>query len=158
MNSDNELFVHKFQPLYFKDFGNDNHVIHMLKTLILLDSMNILLIGDIASGKTTILNALIREYYIGYNSKEYEELLNDKEIKKLLEQDNANKNKQLEINNKELVKQSEMKDKMVKDLNHLQTEIYKKDAIILKLSIALGVLVLIIAGYIYVRMNRLALF
>jgi len=73
MNSDNKLFVHKFQPLYFKDFGNDNDVIHVLKTFILLDSMNILLIGDIASGKTTILNALIREYYIGYNSKEYEE-------------------------------------------------------------------------------------
>ena len=74
MNSDNnKLFIHKFQPLYFKDFGNNNNVIHMLKTLILLDSMNILLIGDIASGKTTILNALIREYYIGYNSKEYEE-------------------------------------------------------------------------------------
>jgi len=72
MNS-NKLFIHKFQPLHFKDFGNDNNVIHMLKTLILLDSMNILLIGDIASGKTTILNALIREYYVGYNSKEYEE-------------------------------------------------------------------------------------
>jgi DNA polymerase III delta prime subunit len=73
MNCDNKLFVYKFQPLYFKDFGNNNNIIHMLKTLILLDSMNILLIGDIASGKTTILNALIREYYIGYNSKEYEE-------------------------------------------------------------------------------------
>jgi len=67
------LFVHKFQPLYFKDFGNDNDVIKMLKTLILLNSFNILLIGDIASGKTSILNALIREYYSGYNPKEYEE-------------------------------------------------------------------------------------
>ena len=72
MNS-GKLFVHKFQPLYFKDFSNDNEVIEMLKTLILLDSFNILLIGDIASGKTSILNALIREYYSGYNPKEYEE-------------------------------------------------------------------------------------
>lgn len=72
MNS-GKLFVHKFQPLYFKDFGSDNEFIEMLKTLILLDSFNILLIGDIASGKTSILNALIREYYNGYNSKEYEE-------------------------------------------------------------------------------------
>jgi len=68
-----KLFVHKFQPLYFKDFGNDNDVVQMLKTLILLDSLNILLIGNIASGKTTILNAFIREYYTGYNVKEYEE-------------------------------------------------------------------------------------
>jgi len=73
MNSENKLFVHKFQPLYFKDFGNDNDVIKMLNTLILLDSINILLIGDIASGKTSILNALIREYYTGYTIKEYQE-------------------------------------------------------------------------------------
>ena len=73
MNSENKLFLQKFQPLYFKDFGNDNNVIKMLNTLILLDNINILLIGDIASGKTSILNALIREYYTGYNAKEYEE-------------------------------------------------------------------------------------
>ena len=45
----------------------------MIKTLILIDNLNILFIGDIASGKTTLLNALIREYYIGYTPKEYEE-------------------------------------------------------------------------------------
>jgi DNA polymerase III delta prime subunit len=73
MNCENRLFVHKFQPLYFKDFSNDNNVIKMLNTLILLDNINILLIGDIASGKTSILNALIHEYYTGYNTKEYEE-------------------------------------------------------------------------------------
>ena len=73
MNSENKLFLQKFQPLYFKDFGNENNVIKLLNTLILLDNINILLIGDIASGKTSILNALIREYYRGYNAKEYEE-------------------------------------------------------------------------------------
>jgi DNA polymerase III delta prime subunit len=72
MNS-NKLFIHKFQPLHFKDFGNDNEVIKMLNTLILLNSINILLIGDTASGKTSVLNALIREYYVGYTAKEYEE-------------------------------------------------------------------------------------
>jgi DNA polymerase III delta prime subunit len=73
MNCENKLFVHKFQPLYFKDFGKDNNIIEMLKTLILLDNINILLIGDIASGKTSILNALIREYYSQHTTKEYEE-------------------------------------------------------------------------------------
>jgi DNA polymerase III delta prime subunit len=73
MNSEDKLFVHKYQPLYFNDFGNDNEVVEMLKTLILIDNLNILLIGDIASGKTSLLNALIREYYNGYTSKEYEE-------------------------------------------------------------------------------------
>lgn len=45
----------------------------MLKTLILIDDLNILLIGDMTSGKTTMLNALIREYYSGFTPKEYEE-------------------------------------------------------------------------------------
>jgi DNA polymerase III delta prime subunit len=73
MNFSEKLFVNKYQPLYFDDFGNDNEIIQMLKTLILIDNLNILLIGDIATGKTSILNALIREYYKGYRPKEYEE-------------------------------------------------------------------------------------
>ena len=73
MNSEDKLFVHKYQPLYFNDFGNDNEVVEMLKTLILIDNLNILLIGNIASGKTSLLNALIREYYNGYSAKDYEE-------------------------------------------------------------------------------------
>jgi DNA polymerase III delta prime subunit len=68
-----KLFINKYQPLYFKDFGEDNEVIKMLKTLIYIDDLNILLIGDMTSGKTSILNALIREYYSGFSPKEYEE-------------------------------------------------------------------------------------
>ena len=45
----------------------------MLKTLILIDDLNILLIGDMTSGKTSILNAIIREYYSGFSPKDYEE-------------------------------------------------------------------------------------
>ena len=69
----NPLFVHKFQPLYFRDFDPDNEIIQILKTLIMIDNLNILLIGHIASGKTSLLNALIKEYYAGYQPKEYEE-------------------------------------------------------------------------------------
>jgi DNA polymerase III delta prime subunit len=67
------LFINKYQPLYFKDFGSNNEIIEMLKTLILIDSINILLIGDMTSGKTTILNAVIREYYSGLSPKDYEQ-------------------------------------------------------------------------------------
>jgi len=73
MTTEDKLFIHKYQPLYFKDFGDDNEVIEMLKTLIFIDNINILLIGDMASGKTSLLNALIREYYTGYIPKDYEE-------------------------------------------------------------------------------------
>jgi len=68
-----KLFINKYQPLFFEDFGTNNEVVQMLKTLILIDQLNILLIGDMTSGKTSILNALIREYYIGYSPKDYEE-------------------------------------------------------------------------------------
>jgi DNA polymerase III delta prime subunit len=67
------LFINKYQPLYFKDFGSNNEIIEMLKTLILIDNINILLIGDMTSGKTTILNAVIREYYSGLSPKNYEQ-------------------------------------------------------------------------------------
>jgi DNA polymerase III delta prime subunit len=73
MSTEDKLFIHKYQPLYFNDFGLDNSVVDMLKTLILIDNLNVLIIGDMASGKTSLLNALIREYYIGHTPKEYEE-------------------------------------------------------------------------------------
>jgi DNA polymerase III delta prime subunit len=68
-----KLFINKYQPLYFDSFGPNNEIIEMLKTLILIDDLNILLIGDMTTGKTSLLNALIREYYIGFTPKDYEE-------------------------------------------------------------------------------------
>jgi len=73
MENQNKLFIHKYQPIYFNDFGIDDEIIKILQTLISIENLNILLIGDIASGKTSLLNALIREYYKGYNEKDFEE-------------------------------------------------------------------------------------
>ena len=72
-NSIDKLFIHKYQPLYFNDFYMDNEIINVLKTMILIDNLNILLIGNMASGKTSLLNSIIREYYTGYSEKEYTE-------------------------------------------------------------------------------------
>jgi DNA polymerase III delta prime subunit len=73
MKSEDKLFIHKFQPIYFDDFGKNNEVIDILKTLVLMDNLNILLLGNIASGKTCLLNAIIKEYYKNIESKDYEE-------------------------------------------------------------------------------------
>jgi len=73
MKSEDKLFIHKFQPIYFDDFGKNNEVIDILKTLVLMDNLNILLFGNIASGKTSLLNAIIKEYYKDNEPKEYEE-------------------------------------------------------------------------------------
>jgi DNA polymerase III delta prime subunit len=73
MKTEDKLFIHKFQPIYFDDFGKNNEVIDIIKTLILMDNLNILLLGNIASGKTSLLNAIIKEYYKDNESCEYEE-------------------------------------------------------------------------------------
>jgi DNA polymerase III delta prime subunit len=67
------LFVNKYQPRFFKDFEIDDEMVQILNTLIKMDNLNILFIGDMGCGKTSILNALIREYYVGYNDKQFSE-------------------------------------------------------------------------------------
>lgn len=68
-----KLLINKYQPIYFNDFGEDNEIIKILNTLIEINDLNILLIGDMTSGKTSLLNALIREYYRGLSPRDYED-------------------------------------------------------------------------------------
>ncbi len=51
-----QLFIYKYQPLYFKDFGENKEVINIIEMLISMNSINLLLIGTISSGKTSLLN------------------------------------------------------------------------------------------------------
>ena len=67
------LFLNKYQPLYFKDFETDDELIDILYTLINMNNLNILFIGDIGSGKTTFLNASIKEYYKGFTYQQYQD-------------------------------------------------------------------------------------
>jgi DNA polymerase III delta prime subunit len=69
---DQTLFLHKYQPLYFKDFESNGEMIDILNTLININNLNILFIGDIGSGKTTFLNATIKEYYKDYTQQQYQ--------------------------------------------------------------------------------------
>ena len=61
MNS--PLFLNKYQPTRFCDFETESEIIDILNTLININNLNILFIGDIGCGKTAFLNAVIREYY-----------------------------------------------------------------------------------------------
>jgi DNA polymerase III delta prime subunit len=69
------LFIYKFQPEVFQDFELEEELLEILNTLIAMDNLNILFIGDAGSGKTALLNAIIREYYgdKGLTSKQREE-------------------------------------------------------------------------------------
>ena len=59
----NTPFLKKYQPVFYKDFIIDKDYIDLLKTLLNMDNLNILLIGNSGSGKTSLIEATIREYY-----------------------------------------------------------------------------------------------
>jgi len=56
-------FLRKYRPKRYKDFVIDPEYIHLLNTLINMNNLNILLVGDSSSGKSSLLDATIREYY-----------------------------------------------------------------------------------------------
>ncbi len=56
-------FLKKYQPVYYKDFIIEEDYISLLKTLLDMDNLNILLIGNNGCGKTSLIEATIREYY-----------------------------------------------------------------------------------------------
>ena len=66
-----ELLIHKYQPKYFKDFETNDALYEIIRNLFTIDKLNIMLIGNIGCGKTTVINAIIREYYRDFTPKEY---------------------------------------------------------------------------------------
>lgn len=63
-----DLFLKKYQPTLFDHFldnvsSNDSSMIHILKTLVQINQLNILFIGKPISGKTTYIQVILNEYY-----------------------------------------------------------------------------------------------
>ena len=61
-------FLRKYQPKYYKDFIIDKDYINLLNTLKNMDNLNILIVGNNGSGKTSLLEATIAEYYKEYDN------------------------------------------------------------------------------------------
>ena len=59
----NVPFMYKYKPIFFKDFEMDPEITNILNTMISMNNLNILFIGDSGSGKTCLINAIMREYY-----------------------------------------------------------------------------------------------
>jgi DNA polymerase III delta prime subunit len=55
-------FIQKYQPMYLKDFEIDENLIEIIRTFIKIDNLNVLLVADSGSGKSSIIFAIIREY------------------------------------------------------------------------------------------------
>lgn len=87
------------------------------------------------------------------SSAEYEELAKDKKVAEQLKLDNANLAQTKAEVDKELVKQAEYNNKMIKDLNSMQRQLVEKDLAILQRNIAIVVLVGLIAAGVYLRMK-----
>lgn len=58
-----ELFITKYKPFSLDGFFASDKFKTVLRTLLEVDDLNILFIGNTCSGKTILLHTLIREYY-----------------------------------------------------------------------------------------------
>jgi len=59
----NSPFIYKYQPLKLKDFEMEQELMDILNTFIEMNSLNMLFVGDSGSGKTSLISAIIREYF-----------------------------------------------------------------------------------------------
>ena len=56
-------FIYKYQPLLLDDFEYEDELLLLIRTLLKMDNLNIIFIGDSGCGKTSLINVIIREYY-----------------------------------------------------------------------------------------------
>ena len=56
-------FLYKYQPLWLNEFDLEEDLNILLKTLLEMNVLNILFMGESGSGKTSLINAIIHEYY-----------------------------------------------------------------------------------------------
>lgn len=70
-------FINKYQPLMFCEFEQLSPImIDLLRSLIQMHELNLLIVGDSGSGKTSLVNAIVREYYGDRNNPENIMVLN----------------------------------------------------------------------------------
>jgi replication factor C subunit 2/4 len=75
--TDNDPFINKYQPRLFSEFEQlTPGMVGLLKSLIQMHELNLLIVGDSGSGKTSLVNAIIREYYGDRNNPENVMILN----------------------------------------------------------------------------------
>lgn len=87
------------------------------------------------------------------SSKEYEELLKDKETFAQIKKDFENLTEVRDQVDQELIRQMEYNDKMIKDLNIMQKKLVEKDLAILQRNVIIVILLLTIGAATYLRIK-----
>ena len=64
----NNLIIDKYKPKNLSDYYLDDNIKDLIRFFITSDNFNLLILGNICSGKTTFLNILINEYF-NFNSE-----------------------------------------------------------------------------------------
>jgi replication factor C subunit 2/4 len=69
-------FITKYQPRELNDFQQlDDNTVKLVKSLIHLNNLNVLIVGDSGTGKTSIIKSIIKEYYGSGNDYNHENVL-----------------------------------------------------------------------------------
>ena len=69
-------FISKYQPRELNDFQQlDDNTVKLVKSLIHLNNLNVLIVGDSGTGKTSIIKSIIKEYYGNGNDYNHENVL-----------------------------------------------------------------------------------
>jgi len=66
----NQPILYKYEPKVLNDFDHDTQTINFIKAMLEINNLNMLLFGASGTGKTALLNAIIREYYNGTINKD----------------------------------------------------------------------------------------
>jgi hypothetical protein len=88
------------------------------------------------------------------NSDEYKKLLEDKKVSEQLKWDYYNLDQEKKVTDAQIIKNKEINDKMVKDLNYYQKEVYKLRLSNLWRDIVIAILTLIIVGIVYIKVTK----
>ena len=67
------LIVNKFRPQTLTDFQFHEEFTNTIRTLQKLNTLNMLIVGNFGSGKTSLLNCIVKEYYADTNSNNYDD-------------------------------------------------------------------------------------